>query len=202
MYCQELFERSPQHQVPQRRFSPPSGLTSPLSHAYNSKQLISHLLSHTSASPHPQTLSFDILPQTIGGRVGYLLSKHPSLSSRPEVRVFRGPSWKDRGKAASILTTSVRANFLSADELAPSLPFLPPRTRPDSFRKPSLHSFLPSSAGDSNRLDESFQNSILNTDHRKLPPLTPFPASLTKRPSRKSFSYYSYAKHPGVGVVT
>ncbi len=215
MYCREPFERllypaCPElrgehrgaHLTRSRRATrgTSSGHFLPLLHVYQSEQVIFPFLSHTSASPLPQALSFDIHPQTIRGRVGYPSSKQPGLSSRPEDRAFRGPSWRDRGNAASLLTISVRASFLSPRVMAASLP--QPSSTADGRRRPSLHSLLPPRAGDSNRLNESFRNCELSTVNSKRPPLTPLHATLTDTPSRKSFTYHSYAKHPGVGGVT
>ncbi len=143
-----------------------SSLDSPPAHVYQSKHFISLLLSHTSASPRPQALSFDIHPPNIGGRVGYPPSQHP----------------------LPVLALSLRP--------------LPSPHGADGFRKPSLHSFLRSRAGDSSRLIGSSPNYKPPTTDYRLPLLTPLPTSLTKRSSRKSFSYHSYVKHPGVGVVT
>ncbi len=135
MYRRKLFERSPLHPLPIGPFLHSSTLTSPPSHVYHSKHLIPPFLSHTSAPSLLQTLSFDIHPQSLGGRVGYLPGK-PQLT--------------------------------------------------DPF-----HHYRPC----------CFSTSHLPPVTRHASPLTPFPATLTDTPSRKSFACVSYAKQ-GVGVVS
>ena len=86
MYCRGLFEHSPLPRILTgvlqgfRPFFPAlssetsldhSTLNPPLPHLYHSKHFINSFVSQTSASLHPQTLSFDRLPFFAGGGVEY-----------------------------------------------------------------------------------------------------------------------------------